>query len=142
VALTYRATADVPARFRNLKVVGAVFGLTPSKYQSGENDWTGGISRCGDEMMRTCSTKQPISYWCAQQGGPGSTLGRWKLPGIGDCDAARGAPCGLHVTAGTRRHLCSLFPCRGMAPICRIQSQLGWASKADVPFFAPVPTWG
>src|SRR5881398_3199226 len=52
VALTYRATVDVPARFRNSKAVGAVFGLTPSKYQSGQNDRTGGISRCGDEMMR------------------------------------------------------------------------------------------
>ena len=53
VALTYRATVDVPARFRNSKAVGAVFGLTPSKYQSGEVDRTGAISRCGDEMMRT-----------------------------------------------------------------------------------------
>jgi transposase len=52
VALTYRVTVDVPARFRNSKAVGAVFGLTPSKYQSGESDRTGGISRCGDEMMR------------------------------------------------------------------------------------------
>ena len=52
VALTYRATVDVPARFRNSKAVGAVFGLTPAKYQSGESDRTGGISRCGDEMMR------------------------------------------------------------------------------------------
>ena len=52
VALTYRATVDVPVRFRNSKAVGAVFGLTPSKYQSGEIDRTGGISRCGDEMMR------------------------------------------------------------------------------------------
>ena len=34
VALTYRATVDVPARFPNSKAVGAVFGLTPSKYQS------------------------------------------------------------------------------------------------------------
>jgi transposase len=52
VALTYRATVDVPARFRNSKAVGAVFGLTPSRYQSGEIDRSGGISRCGDEMMR------------------------------------------------------------------------------------------
>jgi transposase len=52
VALTYRATVDVPARFRNSKAVGAVFGLTPSKYQSGEIDRTGAISKCGDEMMR------------------------------------------------------------------------------------------
>ena len=53
VALTYRATVDVPARFRKSKAVGAVFGLTPSKYQSGEIDRTGAISRCGDEMVRT-----------------------------------------------------------------------------------------
>src|SRR3954464_2654443 len=53
VALTYRATVDVPARFRNSKAVGAVFGLTPSKYQSGEIDRMGGISKCGDAMMRT-----------------------------------------------------------------------------------------
>jgi transposase len=52
VALTYRVTVDVPARFRNSKAVGAVFGLTPAKYQSGENDRPGAISRCGDEMMR------------------------------------------------------------------------------------------
>src|SRR5579863_7960623 len=52
VALTYRATVDVPARFRNSKAVGAVFGLTPSQYQSGEVNRIGAISRCGDEMMR------------------------------------------------------------------------------------------
>ena len=43
VALTYRATVDVPARFRKSKSVGAVFGLI---------DRSGRISRCGDEMMR------------------------------------------------------------------------------------------
>ena len=52
VALTYRATVDVPARFRNSKAVGAVCGLTPAKYQSGESDRTGAIWGCGDEMMR------------------------------------------------------------------------------------------
>jgi len=52
VALTYRATVDMPARFKNSKAVGAVFGLTPSKYQSGEINRTGAISHCGDKMMR------------------------------------------------------------------------------------------
>ena len=52
VALTYRATIDVPARFRNSRAVGAVMGLTPCKYQSGESDRTGAISKCGDEMLR------------------------------------------------------------------------------------------
>jgi transposase len=53
VALTYRATIDVPARFRRSKSVGAVFGLTPARDQSGETDRPGAISRCGDTMMRT-----------------------------------------------------------------------------------------
>jgi transposase len=52
VALTYRATVDVPARFRNSRAVGAVFGLTPARYQSGELSRPGTISRCGDELMR------------------------------------------------------------------------------------------
>ena len=46
-ALTDRATVDVPACFRKSKAVGAVFGLTCSKYQSGEVDRNGRISRCG-----------------------------------------------------------------------------------------------
>ena len=52
VALTYRATVDVPSRFRTSKAVGASFGLTPAKHQSGEINRTGAISKCGDEMMR------------------------------------------------------------------------------------------
>src|SRR5258708_1733022 len=43
VALTYRATVDVPARFKNSKAVGAGFGLTPSKYQTGQADRNGAI---------------------------------------------------------------------------------------------------
>ena len=70
VALTYRATVDVPARFRHSKSVGAVFGLTPSRDQSGEHDHSGAISRCGDEMMRTMlyeaaqSMLMRSSRWC------------------------------------------------------------------------------
>ena len=52
VALTFRATVGVPTRFQNSRAVGAVFGLTPCKHQSGESNYTGGISKCGDEMMR------------------------------------------------------------------------------------------
>jgi transposase len=52
VALAFRATLDVPARFKNSKAVGAVFGLTPRRHQSGEIDRIGGISKCGDAMMR------------------------------------------------------------------------------------------
>ena len=53
VALTFRATIDVPARFTSSRAVVAVFGLTPRRHQSGEIDRMGGISKCGDAMMRT-----------------------------------------------------------------------------------------
>jgi transposase len=52
VALTFRATVDVPSRFNNSKAVGAAFGLTPRRQQSGEIDRMGGISKCGDALMR------------------------------------------------------------------------------------------
>jgi transposase len=51
-ALAYRATIDVPARFRNSKAVGAVLGLTPAQHQSGEMSRVGRISLCGDGMLR------------------------------------------------------------------------------------------
>ena len=53
VALTYVAAIDDPARFKSSKGVGAHFGLTPKKYQSGEMDITGRISKIGDEGVRT-----------------------------------------------------------------------------------------
>lgn len=52
VALTFRSTVDSPARFAHSKAVGAVFGLTPRRHQSGEIDHMGGISKCGDAMLR------------------------------------------------------------------------------------------
>ncbi len=53
VAITFKTGVDDPARIRKSKAVGALFGLTPRKYQSGEADVTGGITRVGDEMVRT-----------------------------------------------------------------------------------------
>ena len=52
VALTFRATVDVPSRFNNSKAVGAALGLTPRRQQSGEIDRMGGISKSGDAMTR------------------------------------------------------------------------------------------
>jgi transposase len=53
VALTFAAAVDDPARFRSSKAVGAHFGLAPRKYQSGETDVTGRISKAGDAGVRT-----------------------------------------------------------------------------------------
>ena len=52
VALTYVSAIDDPARFKSSKAVGAHFGLTPRKYQSGETDVTGRISKIGDASVR------------------------------------------------------------------------------------------
>src|SRR5437588_6063198 len=53
VALTYASAIDDPGRFTSSKRVGAHFGLTPKKYQSGETDYTGRISKIGDASVRT-----------------------------------------------------------------------------------------
>jgi transposase len=53
VALTYASAIDDPGRFQSSKQVGAHFGLTPKKYQSGETDYTGRISKIGDSSVRT-----------------------------------------------------------------------------------------
>jgi len=53
VALTYASAIDDPGRFKSSKAVGALFGLTPKKYQSGETDVTGRISKIGDGGVRT-----------------------------------------------------------------------------------------
>jgi transposase len=53
VSLTYVSAIDDPARFKSSKRVGAHFGITPKKYQSGETDYTGRISKIGDSSVRT-----------------------------------------------------------------------------------------
>jgi transposase len=53
VSLTFVAAIDDPSRFRSSRTVGAHFGLTQRKYQSGETDITGRISKCGDREVRT-----------------------------------------------------------------------------------------
>ena len=52
-ALTYVGTVEDPALFQGARAVGAWLGLTPSRYQSGEIDVSGRISRCGDPLLRT-----------------------------------------------------------------------------------------
>jgi len=52
VALTFASAIDDPGRFRSSRRVGAHFGLTPRKHQSGQTDVTGRISRIGDQGVR------------------------------------------------------------------------------------------
>ena len=53
VSLTFVSAIDDAGRFKSSRTVGAHFGLTQRKYQSGETDITGRISKCGDPEVRT-----------------------------------------------------------------------------------------
>ena len=52
-AAAFLATVDDPERFRRSSSVGAYFGLTPRRCQSGDIDYTGRISKRGDGLMRS-----------------------------------------------------------------------------------------
>jgi hypothetical protein len=53
VALAYMTAIEDPARFRRSSSVAAYLGMTPRRYQSGEVDHGGRISKCGDGMVRS-----------------------------------------------------------------------------------------
>jgi transposase len=76
-SLAYRTAVEDPRRFRKSELVGAHFGLTPRKYASGEIDRNGGITKCGDRMVRALLSEAAnvlltrVSRW--------SWLKRWGL---------------------------------------------------------------
>jgi transposase len=69
-ALAFCAAIDDPSRFRRSRSVGAYFGLTPRRHASGEVDWSGRISKCGDAMVRTYLFEAAgvlmtrVPHWC------------------------------------------------------------------------------
>ncbi|HYQ70793.1 MAG TPA: IS110 family transposase [Gammaproteobacteria bacterium] len=70
-ALAFIATIDDPGRFRRSRSVGAYLGLTPRRHASGEVDWNGRISKCGDTLVRTYLFEAAgvlltrVQKWCA-----------------------------------------------------------------------------
>ena len=52
-ALAFTAAVDDPKRFRRSRDIGAYLGLVPRRHQSGEIDYSGSISKCGDRRLRT-----------------------------------------------------------------------------------------
>jgi transposase len=77
VAVTFASAVDDPSRFRRSRNVGAHFGLTPKKYQSGETDVAAGISKVGDAMVRTALYE--AANVMLTRAGRFSTLKRWGL---------------------------------------------------------------
>jgi transposase len=53
MALTFKSTIDDPTRFAHSRDIGPYLGLVPRRYQSGETDYVGSITRTGDVMLRT-----------------------------------------------------------------------------------------
>ena len=77
VALTYVAAIDDPGRFRSSKAAGAHFGLTPKKYQSGETNVTGRISKIGDAGVR--ATLYEAAHVILTRPVKGSALKSWAM---------------------------------------------------------------
>ncbi len=85
VALTYASAIDDPGRFSSSKQVSAHFGLTPRRYQSGETDYSGRISKSGDAAVRAALFEgRPHHTDQTAQG----VYGAQKL-GDADCPAGR-----------------------------------------------------
>ena len=77
VAITFKSAVDDPHRIKKSKAAGALFGLTPKKYQSGELDVTGGITRIGDQMVR--STLYEAAHTLLSRLTRFSALKKWGL---------------------------------------------------------------
>jgi transposase len=77
VAVTFKAAVDDPGRFRTAKAVGAHFGLTPKRYQSGETEVSGGISKVGDASVRTALYEAANAMLTRSSGV--SALKRWAM---------------------------------------------------------------
>lgn len=52
-AVAFRVTIDDPERFQSIRDVAAYLGLTPKRYQSGDVDRAGRITKSGDPLTRT-----------------------------------------------------------------------------------------
>lgn len=70
-ALAYKAAIDDPKRFAKSQATGPYLGLVPRVHQSGESEWTGRISKTGDELARTYLYEaagvllHKVPSWCA-----------------------------------------------------------------------------
>jgi len=69
-AMAFHSAIDDPSRFRRSRSVGAYVGLTPRRHASGEVDWSGRVSKCGDRMLRTYLFEAAgvlltrVPHWC------------------------------------------------------------------------------
>jgi transposase len=101
VALTFVAAVDDPTRSRRSRDVGAHFGLTPRRYQSGETDVVGGITRVGDASVRVALYE--AANVLPTRGTRFSSLKRWAME-VAKRRGARRAKVALARKLGTVLH--------------------------------------
>lgn len=77
VSLSFVALIDEPDRFRRASDVGAFLGLTPRRHQSGEMDWSGRVSKCGDRAVRGLLIQ--AASCVLRQAGRFSSLKSWAV---------------------------------------------------------------
>ena len=100
-SITFKSAVDDPSRIARSRGVGPLFGLTPRKYQSGETDRTGAITRSGDAMVRTALYEAANSVLC--RGTRFSALKRWAL-GVAARRGAKRAKVALARKIGVILH--------------------------------------
>ncbi len=76
-AVTRAATINNPRRFAKSRSVGARLGLTSRRYQSGDIDYGGRISKHGDPMLRTTLYEAASSLLNRVKSGRGLELQKW-----------------------------------------------------------------
>jgi transposase len=76
-ALTFKAAVDDPSRFKSSRTVAAHFGLTPRRFQSGELDNPGHISRAGDTDV--CSALYVAAHSLLTRNAQWSSLKSWGV---------------------------------------------------------------
>jgi transposase len=80
IAVTFTSAVDDPRRFAKSAALGAHFSLTPKKYQSGERDVTGAISKTGDGLVRAALYEAAHIMLRGRCASRPSNTGQWRLP--------------------------------------------------------------
>ena len=112
-AVAFVATIDQPQRFARSSGVGAYLGLTPRRYQSGEVDHAGRISKCGDGLTRTYLFEAAgtlltrVSKWSTLTKGVGHPAGQTGRDQQGT-RRRRAQAGGDHAPGLARRHIVPL----------------------------------
>jgi transposase len=110
-------------QFVNRRQVGALAGLTPTPYQSGDSDHEQGISKSGNRWLRTMAIE---IAWCWLHYQPQSKLSRWYQRRFGK-GARRQKRIGIVAVA--RKLLVALWRYLVSGEVPEGAREVGWESK-------------